>query len=118
MDRNEVLSGHEWITGWDHGTCKRCGWIKPDLTMKRGTAAGQDEWFPSLDAFEHFRSTGVRAWQESSPCEVRTSVTNEEVVSVLEDIANTEWVENCLDPQRSARLARDLLTRLQSKRGE
>jgi len=27
-------------------------------------------------------------------------------------LANTDWTDNCLDPQRPARLARDLLSRL------
>jgi hypothetical protein len=47
---------------YDHHSCLDCGAYMPDATGRRGTAAVHGEWFPSEDAFEHFKSTGVRAW--------------------------------------------------------
>jgi hypothetical protein len=51
------------IARYDHHSCAACGAYLPDHTGRRGTAAEPGEWFPSRDAFEHFKRTGVRAWE-------------------------------------------------------
>ena len=60
---------HGYSPAWDYVGCPDCGWVKPDATSRRGTAARHDEWFPSLGAFEHFKRTGVRAWIGGSSCD-------------------------------------------------
>jgi|GEM_PF-1466767 len=45
---------HEYVTGYDHGTCKKCGWIFTD----GGWGIAKRMWFKSLDDAKFYKQHG------------------------------------------------------------